>query len=188
MGIFYIDLYSLFVISVALALDAFGVALSIGLNPAVKRNSKIWLSMSFGFFQFALAYTGAYLGYLFNMYILCIPKIIGGIIIIFVGLLMLKEGFENQDKNVFLSKKMYIILGISVSIDAAVVGFTVLNNINRGFILLEAAVFIGLVTLILCIIAFLIGKYLRKIRFVSKYADYVGGGILILFGLKMILL
>lgn len=188
MGIFYIDIYSLFVISVALALDAFGVALSIGLNPAIKRKSKIWLSISFGFFQFALAYTGSYLGYLFNMYILCIPKIIGGIIIIFVGLLMLKEGFENQDKNILINKKMYLILGISVSIDAAVVGFTVLNNINRGLILFEAAVFIGLVALILCIIAFLIAKYLRKINIISRYADYVGGIILIIFGLKMILL
>jgi putative Mn2+ efflux pump MntP len=83
---------------------------------------------------------------------------------------------------------MYLILGISVSIDAAVVGFTVLNNINRGFILFEATVFIGLITLIMCIIAFLIAKYLRKIHIISKYADYVGGIILIVFGLKMILL
>ena len=57
-----------------------------------------------------------------------------------------------------------------------------------GLILFEAAVFIGLVALILCIIAFLIAKYLRKINIISRYADYVGGIILIIFGLKMILL
>lgn len=187
MGIFYIGIFSLFVISLALALDAFGVALSIGLNPKVKRRSKIWFSISFGFFQFILSFVGAYLGYLFNTYILCIPKIIGGIIIILVGLLMLKEGSEKHDKNILVSRKMYLILGVSVSIDAAVVGFTVLNTIERGFILFEASVFIGIITLIMCIIAFLIAKYLRKIYIISKYADYVGGIILILFGLKMIL-
>lgn len=188
MGIFYIGIYSLLIIALALALDAFGVSLSIGLNPSVKRRSKIWFCISFGFFQFLLSYTGAFLGYLFNTYILYIPQIIGGIIIAMVGMLMLKEGMENDNNNILINKKMYIILGISVSIDAAVVGFTALNSITAPMILLEATIFIGLITLIMCLIAFLIAKYLRKIDAVSKYADYVGGIILILFGLKMIFL
>ncbi|WP_415874664.1 manganese efflux pump MntP [Clostridium sp.] len=182
------EIYSLFIISLALALDAFGVSLSIGLNPAVKRKSKIWFCISFGFFQFLLSYIGAFLGYLFNTYILSIPKIIGGIIIAIVGMLMLKEGVDNDNSNILINKKMYLILGISVSIDAAVIGFTALNSITVSFVLLESTVFIGLITLIMCITAFIIAKYLRKISVISKYADYVGGVILILFGLKMIFL
>lgn len=188
MKIFYSGIYSLFIIAVALALDAFGVSLSIGLNPLVKRKNKMWFCISFGFFQFILAYIGAYLGYLFNLYILAIPEIIGGIIIAMVGLFMLKEGKNNEKNPILIGKKMYFILGISVSIDAAVIGFTVLNNMNNGLLLFQSTLFIGIITLIMCIIAFLIARYLRKINLISKYADYLGGIILIMFGLKMIFL
>ena len=44
---------------------------------------------------------------------------------------MIKEGFENKGKCPLLKPKMYFILGVSVSIDAMVVGFTVLNNITK---------------------------------------------------------
>jgi len=183
-----ISIYSLFIIALALALDAFGVALSLGLNSALKGKSKIMFCASFGFFQFALSFVGAYLGYLFNTYILIIPKLIGGIVIIIVGILMLKEGMEKSNNKILLDKKMYFILGISVSIDAAVVGFTALNNLKSVQVLLLTTLFIGVVTTIICAFAFIMSSYLRKINLFSKYADYLAGIILILFGLKMIFL
>ncbi|MCY6370962.1 manganese efflux pump [Clostridium ganghwense] len=182
------DLYSLLIIALALALDAFGVALSIGINKGIKFKNKLWFSTSFGFFQFLFAFIGAYAGFLFTTYVLALPKVIGGVIIAVVGALMLKEGLEEKDENILLDKKMYFILGISVSIDAAVVGFTVFNNIANKLLLLKYTLFIGLVSLIMSGFAFVISKYLRKIKVVAKYADYVGGIILILFGLKMIFL
>ncbi|MEL7598338.1 MAG: manganese efflux pump [Clostridiaceae bacterium] len=42
-------------------------------------------------------------------------------------------------------------------------------------------------SLIMSGLAFLISRYLRKIKVVAQYADYVGGIILILFGIKMIM-
>lgn len=183
---FYIGIYSLFLIALALALDAFGVSLSIGLNSLVRARNKMWFCLSFGFFQFLFSFLGAFLGFLFNTYILSIPKIIGGIVIAIVGILMLKDGIDNKNDNILLSKKIYLILGISVSIDAAVVGFTVLNSIISPIALFEAAIFIGLITLIMCIIAFIAAGHLRKIELVSRYADYTGGIILIFFALKMI--
>lgn len=181
------DMYSLLLIALALALDAFGVALSIGINKGVKFKNKLWFSMSFGFFQFLFSFIGAVVGFLFNTYILSLPKIVGGAIIAVVGVLMLKEGLEEKEENILLEKKMYFILGISVSIDAAVIGFTVLNDIASNVILLNYTLFIGVISFIMSGIAFVISKYLRKIKVVAKYADYVGGIILILFGIKMIL-
>lgn len=181
------DMYSLLLIALALALDAFGVALSIGINKGVKFKNKLWFSMSFGFFQFLFSFIGAVVGFLFNTYILSLPKIVGGSIIAVVGVLMLKEGLEEKEENILLEKKMYFILGISVSIDAAVIGFTVLNDIASNLILLNYTLFIGVISFIMSGIAFVISKYLRKIKVVAKYADYVGGIILILFGIKMIL-
>lgn len=181
------DMYSLLLIALALALDAFGVALSIGINKGIKFKNKLWFCMSFGFFQFLFSFIGAVLGFLFNTYILSLPKIVGGIIITVVGVLMLKEGLEEKEENILLEKKMYFILGISVSIDAAVIGFTVFNNIASNLILLKYTLFIGVISLIMSGLAFVISRYLRKIKVVAKYADYVGGIILILFGIKMIL-
>lgn len=93
-----ISIYSLFMIALALALDAFGVSLSIGLNPEVKYKNKIWFCLSFGFFQFILSFIGAYLGFLFNTYILAIPQLVGGVIMTIVGLLMLKDGKNKKIK------------------------------------------------------------------------------------------
>ncbi|PJI07367.1 MULTISPECIES: manganese efflux pump MntP [Clostridium] len=179
------NFYSLFVIAVALSLDAFGIAISIGLDNCVKRKNKVMFSLSFGFFQFLCTFVGAYAGFIFNTYIVAVPQIIGGIIIAFVGIFMIKDGFEHKEEKLLLSAKMYFILGISVSIDAAVVGFTVFNKLSSNFFIFMDSVFIGIVTFVLSVIAFIISRYLKKIDLVCKYADYIGGVILVIFGLKM---
>ncbi|MBU3110870.1 manganese efflux pump MntP [Clostridium lacusfryxellense] len=178
------DIYPLFIIALALSLDAFGVALCIGLNNQTRVINKVGFTISFGFFQFLFSYIGAYAGLLFNTYVASMPTIIGGIIICLVGVIMIKEGLQNQGTCPLLKPKMYIILGISVSIDAMVVGFTVLNNITK-VILFKDTLFIGVITLLMVTMAFIISKYLKKIDIVGKYADYIGGIILIIFGLKM---
>ena len=178
------DLYSLFIVALALSLDAFGVALCIGLNNQTRFINKVGFIISFGLFQFLFSYIGAYAGFLFNTYVALLPTIIGGMIISFVGVLMIVEGLKNQGKCPLLKPKMYLILGISVSIDAMVVGFTVLNNVTMG-ILFKDTLFIGLITLIMSTLAFIISRYLKKIEVIGRYADYIGGIILIIFGLKM---
>lgn len=178
--------YSLFLIAIALSLDAFGVALSVGLNNNADFKYKSSCALYFGFFQFLFAIIGSYAGFLFNKYIVTMPQIIGGIIICIVGIIMIKEGTENKDSCRLLKPGMNIILGVSVSIDAMVVGFTALNKIQSGLLILEYTLFIGLVTLFMSILAFIISRYLKKIDLIGKYADYIGGVILIIFGLKMI--
>lgn len=177
--------YSLFLIGLALSLDAFGVALCVGLNNNVTLRYKSLCSASFSFFQFLFSLVGAYIGFLFNTYIVDVPEIIGGVIIAGVGLLMIKEGMENKEECALIKPGMWIVLGISVSIDALVVGFTALNHINNSIVMLNSTLLIGLITMIMTIIAFIITKHLRKIEIVGKYADYIGGVILVLFGIKM---
>ena len=81
---------------------------------------------------------------------------------------------------------MYLILGISVSIDALVVGFTTIGTtLSYGIILMDS-IFIGLITLIICATGFYFCRFIRKITFITKYADFLGGTILILFAIKMI--
>lgn len=95
------SMYLLLMIAVALSLDAFGVALSIGFNDVLKRRNKLFFAVSFGTFQSLLTFIGAYAGFIFNTYIVTIPQIIGGIIISIVGVLMIKDGFEKKTEKIF---------------------------------------------------------------------------------------
>lgn len=177
--------YSLFLIALALSLDAFGVALCIGLNNVINRSTKLLFASSFAFFQFLFSLIGAYAGFLFNTYIASMPKIIGGVLISIVGGMMLKEGLQSKDECPLIKPGMCIVLGISVSIDAMVIGFTALNDISSNLVILRDTLFIGAITLVMSSTAFIISKYLKKISLVSKYADYIGGVILIIFGIKI---
>jgi putative Mn2+ efflux pump MntP len=180
------DLTELLLIALAVSLDAFGVALCIGLNDKANRTRKLLFAISFAFFQFLFSLLGGIGGKIFTENIANVPSVIGGVIIAVVGVLMIKEGMENEGECPILRPKMYLILGISVSIDAIVVGFITLSNIGAIYTLITYTLFIGAITLIMSIFAFIISKYLSKIELVGKYADYIGGVILILFGLKMI--
>jgi putative Mn2+ efflux pump MntP len=178
--------YSLLLIALALSLDAFGVALSIGLNKDIRFRSKMIFCFSFGFFQFLFSLIGTYLGIYFTRYIASLPNIAGGIVIIAVGIIMINEGRDEKGVCLLFKPRMYILLGISVSIDALIVGFSAFHQISSNINVLLYTVFIGLVTFIVSIIAFIISKYLNKVVIISKYADYIAGIILIILGLKII--
>lgn len=178
-------LLDLLLIGLAVSLDAFGVALCIGLNNKIFKSKKIIFAIFFGFFQFLFSLLGGISGKIFTENIASVPEVIGGVIIAIVGVMMIREGMENKSNCPILHPRMYFILGVSVSIDAIVVGFITLSNIKVIYSLITYSLIIGTITLFMSIIAFIISKYLSKIEIVSKYADYIGGVILILFGLKM---
>lgn len=177
----------LILISLAVSLDAFGVAIAIGINNRVKARQKLLFAISFGFFQFLFSLLGGIGGRIFTEKIASVPAVVGGIVIALVGVLMIKDGMSEKDEKFIFNSKMYYILGISVSIDAIVVGFVAFSTISTLYRLLAFTTVVGIITLIMSIIAFVVAKYLRKIDVIGKYADYIGGIILILFGLKMIL-
>ena len=73
-----------------------------------------------------------------------------------------------------------------ISIDAIVVGFTLFNKLTSLLTLLVNCLLIGLITLLICTIGFYLCKFIKKINFISKYADFFGGTALIIFSFKMI--
>lgn len=182
------NIRDIIIVGIALAMDAVGVAISIGVNPKVKRYNKVAFVMSFSIFQFLFFLLGGIGGHLFEKYITTIPNIVGGLAIAIVGILMIKEGLEEKEEKqtLLLKKSMVLILGISVSIDAFVVGFTGFNYISNFFMMIRDCSIVGFITFILCICAFYLCKYIKKIEFISKYADFLGGITLIIFSIKMI--
>ena len=182
------NLKDIIIVGIALAMDAVGVTVSIGVNPKVVRRNKIAFIMSFAIFQFLFFLLGGIGGHLFEKYITTIPNIVGGVAIAIVGILMIKEGFEDNEDNetLLLKREMVIILGISVSIDAFVVGFTGFNYISNALMMIGDCSIVGLITLILCSFTFYLCRYIRKIGFIAKYASFFGGITLIIFAIKMI--
>ncbi|GAB6098416.1 manganese efflux pump MntP family protein [Halanaerocella petrolearia] len=176
-------------IAIALALDAFGVALGIGCGSKISSKERFGLIFSFGLFQFLFSFTGAIVGNYIDSNLFNISSSVSGIIILLLGLLLLKEGYENDETCLYRKIELatYIILGVSVSIDALGVGFSILYNLNISAIIAKTIV-IGLICSILTFISFVIVNYIKNFMIVEKYADYLGGLILVVFGLKMIFL
>lgn len=96
-------------IPIALALDAFGVALSLGFSNKYKFKQLMLFCLSFGFFQFLFSFMGGVCGELVNSYILAIPKLFGGIVILIVGILMFKEAMSHCDEDDYEDKNYLII-------------------------------------------------------------------------------
>ncbi|MBE6071730.1 MAG: hypothetical protein E7208_07200 [Clostridium butyricum] len=176
----------LILVGVALAMDAFGVTLGIGLNKSLHNKHKIMYILSFSFFQFFFTYLGGSLGYLFDTYITAIPTMIGGIIMIIIGMLMIIDGLKEKGETILIKKSTSLILGISVSIDALVIGFTSFHNLGISLPLFINSFFIGLITMLICTLGFFICRFIRKINCLVKYSNFLGGLALILFGIKML--
>lgn len=179
------NFHAIFYIAFALSLDAFGVSISIGLNKSLKLFNKLLYCFSFGTFQFLFTLLGAGFGILFSSYVSTIPHLAGGIVISIVGLVMIKQGREKKEELLLLDGKMYYILGVSVSIDAMVVGFSLMNKEEFSYIFMSSWI-IGITSLTLSYLGIKIAKLLSKIRFIDSYANYIAGIILIIFGIKMI--
>jgi putative Mn2+ efflux pump MntP len=175
-------------IGIALAMDAFGASISIGINSVIKKRKKIYYLISFGFFQFSLFFLGGLLGKICDMYIISISNTLGGVVIAIVGILMIIDGIKNNKESILTKNSMVILLGISVSIDAMVVGFTAFHGIESSTVLFLYSILVGLITLFLCNLGFCMCRFIRKLNLPCKYANFFGGLALIIFSIKMIFL
>lgn len=179
------EIVKIFIIGIALSMDAFGVSLAIGVSAIKKRKEKLKAILSFSGFQLALSFLGAICGYYFDEYIANVPIIFGGIIIGIVGILMIMDGNSKESRIDFKNDFIMILLGISVSIDAFVIGFTAMHTVSDFVVLFLYSLIIGLITLLFCTFAFFIVSKIKDICFINKYANYFGGITLILLAIKM---
>ena len=181
------ELKDVILIGIALSMDALGLTISLGINPHLVKRNKIRFILSFAFFQFLFLFLGGVAGRFFDTYIVSIPNMIGGIIIALIGFIMLISAFNNsgKDDTLLIKKSMYMILGMSVSVDALVVGFSSFYEVNPVLTFVDASL-VGLITLFLCTTGFFLCRYARRVDFICKYADILGGLILLALGLEMI--
>lgn len=175
----------LLLLSLGLAMDAFTVSICKGISMR-KMNWKkaIIIGLYFGGFQALMPTLGYFLGTAFQSLVTSVDHWIAFVLLGIIGGEMIKESFEidSENQNDDVSFKTMIILAIATSIDALAVGITfAFLNVNLGL----AVSLIGIITFILAVAGTKIGN-----RFGDKYekkAEFVGGVILILLGVKILL-
>lgn len=174
-------------ISIGLAMDAFAVSICKGLSMK-KMNWKkaLIIGAYFGIFQALMPTLGYFLGTRFEHLVTNIDHWIVFILLIFIGVNMIRESLDPECKeessNDTIKFKDMVILAIATSIDAFAVGIT-FAFLDTNIIFAFSS--IGIITFLISVLGVKIGN-----RFGDKYenkAEFVGGLILILIGLKVLL-
>ncbi|MGL4762480.1 MAG: manganese efflux pump MntP family protein [Sarcina sp.] len=175
--------FSIFLMGIGLAMDAFAVSLSKGMCLSkihLKISSKI--AFIFGFFQAIMTFLGWFAGNLLLPYLHKYSFIVT-LILVAIGFNAIRNALKNEDEekdiSCIVSFKSLLPLAIATSIDALVLGVS-LAFFNTSIII--SSLIIGIVTFILCFIAVILGTVIGyKIN--SKFAEILGGVILIALGI-----
>lgn len=177
----------LLLIAVGLAMDAFAVAISIGLSMQQRSIKKAFIvGLYFGLFQAIMPLIGYFLGSQFADQIVEFDHWIAFILLAFIGGKMIKESFEKEEielcKEVSLGLKTMLPLALATSIDALAVGISfAFLNVH----ILPSVTLIGFITLLISMLGVKIGNVFGS-RF-KQNAELFGGVILVLIGLKILL-
>jgi putative Mn2+ efflux pump MntP len=183
------NFFLVFVIALALAMDAFAVSVGISLNSEkVTKRQTLRLASHFGFFQFMMPLIGWYAGQNILMkYIEPFDHWVAFSLLAIIGGKMINESFrrEKKIKNTKADSTKgvsLLVLSVATSIDALAVG---LSLAALHVAILYPAVVIGLVAFFMTVLGVNIGPFFG--RLIGKRAEFLGGLILILIGIKTLL-
>ena len=179
------ELITVLLLAVGLAMDAFAVSICKGL--AVRKvtvRTMVVIGLWFGVFQGVMPVIGYVAGSAFYDLISEYDHWIAFILLFLIGANMIREALSDEDEGVDdnLGFRTMLLLAIATSIDALAVGISLAMT---GDGIVEPALIIGVVTMIISMFGVWIGS-----RFGDRYgkkAELVGGVILILIGLRIVL-
>lgn len=182
----YVGFFELLSLAVGLSMDAFAVSICKGLSVnRVRPKHMLICGLYFGGFQALMPLIGYLLGVNFRSMIASVDHWIAFVLLSLIGANMLRESFSgDKDENVDASfgVKTMLLMAVATSIDALAVGVT--------FAFLEVAIvpavsFIGITTFVFSAAGVLIGNIFGAKW--KKKAEFAGGAILILIGLKILI-
>lgn len=190
------DLLAVVLLAVGLAMDAFAVSICKGLAmKKIKVSKMLIIGLWFGGFQSLMPFIGYILGSQFERFINAVAPFVGFILLVLIGGNMIKESLSKEEEveTATTDFKEMLILSVATSIDALAVGITfacvpisISNSISRFANTMIGIAIIGIITFIISVIGVKIGNI-----FGAKYknkAEFAGGVILILIGLKVIIM
>lgn len=182
-----LDYLSILIIALGLSADCFAVSISAGI--AIKNPSKIQITrvaLSFGLFQALMPVLGWVAGRAVFQFISSFDHWLAFSLLAFIGGKMLWESFRGEEKNEtpagVIGRATLLTLSIATSIDALAVG---LSFAFLDVSIMRASLTIGVVAALVTVAGFLIGNRMGKA--LGKWAEIIGGLVLIGIGLKILL-
>ena len=176
---------SLLLLAIGLSMDAFAVSICKGLATRELNWKKMVLAgLWFGGFQALMPVIGYFLGIQFQGYITAYDHWIAFGLLLIIGGNMIKEALSNEEEcaDASMAFGKMLVLAIATSIDALALGVTF------AFLQVDiwkAVAFIGVVTFSFSVAGIKIGNVFGA-KYKSK-AEFAGGLILILLGVKILL-
>ncbi len=180
------DIVTLLLIAIGLAMDAFSVAISNGTTmKKLKFSDALKIGLFFGVFQFGMLYIGNVLGGAFAKYIIAVDHWIAFFLLAFIGGKMFYEavwGEEEIENSKSLDFKTLTILAIATSIDALAVGVSLATITNN--IIFDASI-VGIVAFAFSFVGIYIGNKCGNLF--GRKAEIVGGIVLVGIGVKILI-
>ena len=124
---------SIFITALALAMDAMSLAIFQGIASTEnqRKENLIKIALTFGIFQFGMAFIGSVSGTFFIHYISKYSKYISFAIFLFLGLMMLKEAFKGEEME-YDEKSGFFIGRINFSNISYIQNFFIFSG-NRNY-------------------------------------------------------
>ncbi|MGM9599731.1 MAG: manganese efflux pump MntP family protein [Faecousia sp.] len=179
------DLFDLIVTGIALSMDAFAVSIGKGLSvQRVKAKHSLICGAWFGGFQALMPLLGFLLASSFAEYIKQYDHWIAFALLILIGANMLREAFskEENEADASFSVKTMLLLAVATSIDALATGVSFAVTDTNIWL---AVSIIGVTTFLFSAAGVKVGSIFGR-KYQSK-AEFLGGLILILIGVKILI-
>ena len=178
---------SIFLIALALAMDAFAVSISSGITISrmhLRLRHALLIASFFGAFQGIMPFIGWHVGHGIKPFIAGWDHWIAFLLLFAVGAKMIFDactGSQNDKRSDPLNIYVLFVLSIATSIDALAVGLT-LSLVNLSIIF--PVLVIGAITFVMSFI----GTYLGSIfgHLFERKVEIVGGLMLIGIGVKIL--
>lgn len=182
-------------LGVTLSLDAFTVALTLGLCLNVYRKGiEYRFILIVSIFHILMSMLGWYMAKKLFIFVNILNRWIAFGILLFIGIKMINEGLAKRHEESqiygcnYLSIKNSITLAIALSMDAIMAGFSIgmkkitILEASQFINMVVAALFFGVSAFVIPLIGFKIGGKVSKK--VGDSVEIVGGIILIVLGIK----
>ena len=175
-------------IAVALAMDAFAVALAAGIKlGTIHWRQNFRLAWHFGLFQALMPVAGWAAGLTIRDQIARFDHWVAFALLVWVAQGMLREAFKKDDGSIELKDPTkgttLVLLSFATSLDALAVGFSLsMLNVSIWY----PALAIGIVAAIFTTAGMHLGTRISRAAVIRRYADCAGGLVLLLIGLNIL--
>jgi len=180
------EILTVFLLAIGLSFDSFAVSVCSGLNlPQIRFFQATKIAIFLAFFQAFMPLIGWVVGNSMKSIIEPVDHWIAFGLLSLIGGKMVIESFINSEAREIknpLHIKVILALSLATSIDALAVGFSFAAFLDK---ILIAIFLIGLVTFIASMLGILLGKKTGP-KF-NRYAELLGGLILIIIGSKIMI-